>query len=305
MKIKIATSQFPVSSEIGSNRQYILMQMQKAVDHGCSVIHFPEGALSGYAGIDFPSFERYNWELLKSSTLAVMQQAKALKLWVLLGSAHRLSINNKPRNSVYIINGDGKIEDRYDKQFCAGDPEGELEDLAHFSSGDHFSIFEIRGVKCSTLICHEYRYPELYRELKKRGVQIVFHSYHAGNMDTERKTFMEGQVGEENHPLNPGKTLPEITMPATMISYAANNYLWISASNTSAKESCWSSFVVRPDGVITGQLTKNEAGILITEIDPDREYYDATKHWRERAMEGVYYSGARIIDNRSEDRRSL
>lgn len=305
MKITIATSQFSVSSDIDLNMRNILTQMKEAKDLGCDVIHFPEGSLSGYAGVDFFSFQDFDWDKLKECTVEIIRRAGEWGIWVVLGSAHPLSGSHKPHNSIYIINDQGQIEDRYDKQFCAGDVFETTGDLAHYSPGDHFSTFTIKGVKCGTLICHEYRYPELYRELKKKKVDFVFHSYHAGNMDTQRKREMEAQVGEEFHPLNPGKTLPEITMPSTMISYAGNNYLWISCSNTSAKESCWASFVVRPDGVIVGRLEKNQDGILITRINTEDGFYDSTRTWRDRAMKGKYFSGEKITDPRSEDRKSL
>lgn len=305
MKIRIGTSQFSVSSDIKSNKSKILEQMKEAKDAGCDVIHFPEGSLSGYAGIDFSSFEGFDWNLLRECTEEIIDHAKELNLWVILGSAHRLSGANKPHNSIYIIDNSGKIIDRYDKLFCAGDQSGSTGDLAHYSSGDHFSIFKINSIVCGALICHDYRYPELYRQLKKMNVEIVFHSYHAGNIDEERQKFMESQVGEEYHSLNPGKTYPEITMPSTMISYAANNYMWISCSNTSAKESCWGSFMLRPDGVIVGRLEKNKDGILITEIDTEKKFYDSTQYWRSRAIDGIYFSGQRIKDPRSEQRNKL
>ena len=133
----------------------------------------------------------------------------------------------------------------------------------------------------------------------------MFHSYHAGNMNTERQKMMEDQIGKEFEELNFGKTYPEITMPATMVSYASNNYVWISCANTSAKESCWASFMVRPDGVIIGRLKKNKDGILITEVNTQTEYYDSTKYWRSRAMEGIFYSGNKVSDERSENRTEL
>jgi len=303
MKLTIATSQFPVSADKELNKDCILKQMQTAKKSGCAVIHFPEGSLSGYAGVDFETFERYEWELLKEYTAEIMALAKELKLWVILGSSHQLLNGQKPFNSVYVISDEGQIIDRYDKLFCSGDADGKTGDLVHYSSGNHFSVFEINGVSCSIQICHDYRYPELYRELKKREVQLVFHSYHAGNLDKERIAFMESLVGEENQQFNTGTTYPEITMPATMVSYAANNYLWISCSNTSAKESCWASFAVRPDGVVNGRLEKNKKGILVTQIDTEKKFYDGAAAWRERAINGIYFSGERIKDLR--DRTKL
>lgn len=305
MKLTVATSQFPVSADIQENKRYILKQMQAAKALGCEIIHFPEGSLSGYAGVDFASFQGFEWELLRACTCEIQEFAKKLGLWTLLGSAHLLKENPKPYNSLYIINEKGEIADRYDKRFCAGDDSETNGDLAHYSPGNYFSVFFLNGIKCSTLICHDYRYPELYRELKKQGVQVVFHSYHAGNMTPERKSMMESEIGEDYFALNPGRTYPEITMPATMISYAANNYVWISCSNTSAPESCFGAFMVRPDGVICGKSRRNHEEILITVIDTKIAFYDSTQYWRSRAMEGIYHSGTIPKDAHTEDRKTL
>ncbi|MCB9080886.1 MAG: carbon-nitrogen hydrolase family protein [Lewinellaceae bacterium] len=303
--MRIATSQFPISASIDQNRMYILRQMVEASAQNCQVIHFPEGSLSGYAGVDFPTFQGFDWSLLREATEAIMAEAGRLGIWVILGSAHPLTHPNKPHNSLYIINARGQLVDRYDKRFCAGDNSGNSGDLAHYSSGNYTPVFSIDGIRCSTLICHDYRYPELYRDLATRKVEVVFHSYHAGNMDPARRQFMESQIGKQYHNINPGRTYPEITMPATMISYAANNYCWISCSNTSAKASCWASFIVRPDGVIVGKLPKNQAGILVTEIDPAEKYYDSTQHWRQNAIRGILHSGHLARDSRSNLRQEL
>ncbi len=234
-----------------------------------------------------------------------MERAAALQLWVILGSTHPLSGDHKPHNSLYIINADGKLIDRYDKMFCAGDASEETGDLAHYTSGSHFSVFEINGIRCGAQICHDYRYPELYREYKKRDVQVIFHSFHAGNVSPERLEAMQSAVPAELKKYNPGATFPGMTMPATMVSYAANTAVWISCSNTSAKESCWPAFSVRSDGVIAGRLRKNSAGVLITAVDTEAELYDSTVAWRERAMNGIYHSGTLVQDARSDDRTSL
>lgn len=305
MKLKFATSQFPISDSIKENFENIQSQILEAQTNGCDLIHFPECSLSGYAGVDFPNFENFNWTVLKEYSQKILELAKLNKIWIIFGSSPQLSEPNKPHNSLYIINKNGEIVDRYDKLFCAGDKSYKTNDLAHYSSGNHFTFFEINGIKCSVQICHDYRYPELYRELKKNNVQVVFHSYHAGNLNNERKKNMQSSFKPELIKFNFGKTYPEQTMPTSMVSYAGNNYLWISCSNTSAHESCWASFVVRPDGIIIGSLEKNNKEILITEIDTEIEYYDSTKFWRERAMNGIYFSGEKITDEKSENRNEL
>jgi predicted amidohydrolase len=305
MILKVATCQFPTSADVGRNLQYVLRQICQAKDHGADVVHFPEACLSGYVGHDFASFERFDWEQLAKSARAVLALAKERKVWVLLGSTHRLTGKHKPHNSVYIVNDRGELIDRYDKMFCAGDRLGKTGELAHYSSGSHFSVFHIKGFRCGVLLCHEYRYPELYRECKRMGVQLVFHSYHAAHIKKQQYLAMQAQVGSHYFRLNRGTTLPAITMPASMQAAAASNHVWISCSNSSARESCWGSFFVRPDGVITGQLRRHVAGLLLSEVNNEEQFYDSTVAWRRRAMSGVYHSGKLVRDRRSSNRTRL
>ena len=299
MKLRLATAQFPVSADIDANAEAIRSQMREAKAGDARVVHFCEGALSGYAGVDFESFRDFDWTTLRARSKDIAQLAGELGLWVILGSSHRLSGHHKPHNSLYIIDDRGTLVDRYDKMFCAGREADDGSELIHFSPGDHLCTFVIDGVRCGVLICHEYRYPELYREYKKRDVQLMFHSFHAANVDAKTLAFMREQVGGENHRYNPGTTLPEITMPATMHAAAASSHIWISAANSSAPESCWPSFFVRADGVITGKLQRNLPGLLFSTVDTDRSLYDSTEPWRARAMTGVLHSGRLVDDERS------
>ena len=305
MKLKVATCQFPVLADPQSNLRYVLRQMKGAKERGAHVAHFCEGALSGYIPSDLSSFRGYDWELLRRCTERVMERARELRLWVLLGSTHPLSRNNKPHNSVYVIDDHGRLIDRYDKRFCAGDRSGRTGELAHYSPGDHPTTFRIRGVECGVMICHEYRYPELFRDYKGRGVQLVFHSYHAGHASRKLMRELRAYVGSKHLRFNAGENLPAITMPATMQASAANSFLWISCANTSARESCWPAFFVRPDGVVTGKLRRNSAGVLISTVDTGEKLYDSTAAWRDRAMRGVLHSGRLVRDSRSRARTRL
>ena len=305
MRITIATCQFPVDADIRRNQRYVLHQMRIAKSRGAHVAHFAECALSGYAGTDFASYEEFDWNLLRECTLEVLALARQLRLWIILGSTHRLTGRHKPHNSLYVVTNRGELLDRYDKMFCAGDGSGKNLDLAHYSPGNHFSVFSIADVQCGALICHDYRYPELYRQYKRRGVQLMFHSYHAGHVAPERLRAMREGVGARLHRINNGSTLPEITMRAAMHAAAANNYMWISCSNSSARESCWPAFFVRPDGVITGRLRSNTAGVLISTVDTTERFYDSTRAWRERSMRGVFHSGVLVRDRRSDDRTAF
>jgi predicted amidohydrolase len=294
MNLTLATCQFPIDADIRRNLAWVTRQMKEARRRGAHLVHFPECCLSGYAGVEFKSFAKFDWELLRESVEQVQDLARELKLWVVLGSAHRLSDGNRPHNSLYVIDDRGRVRDRYDKLFCTGDPRAKtaVDDLAHYNSGDHFVTFDVRGIRCGLQICHDFRYQELYRELKRRRVRLVLHSYHNGHT-TKARLARSGNIWG-------------VIVPPTMQTYAANNYMWISANNTSAKESSWPSFVVRPDGMIISRLQNNRPGMLVTKIDTNQKLYDASSAWRDRAMQGIYHSGTLVKnDRRSRDRRVI
>lgn len=290
MKLTIATCQFPVTADICKNLDFILRQIKAAKQRGAHVVHFSETCLTGYAGVEFDSFDGFDWPQLNSATQQIMALAKQLRLWVILGSSHRLTGKHKPHNCLYIINGQGQLVDRYDKMFCMGDAAGKTGDLKHYTPGSHFCRFTIRGIRCGVFICFDFRFDELYRVFCRRGVQVVFHSYHNARRDPAdlRKYNVWGTL-----------------VPATTQAYAANNHMWISANNSSQPASCWPSFFVRPDGIITDKLTNNRPGVLISRIDTTTKLYDPAQPWRHRAIRGIYHSGKLVRDPRSNRRKSL
>ena len=141
--------------------------------------------MSGYAGVEFDSFKGFDWPTLIQGTLEIQQLARELAVWVVVGSSHRLTGTEKPHNCMYIIDDSGALVDRYDKLFAVGSTSEDDSDLAHYSPGSHFSVFEVKGVRCGVLICHDFRYDELYREYLRRGVQLMLHSYHNGHSKAE------------------------------------------------------------------------------------------------------------------------
>ncbi len=302
--LRIATCQFPTSPDVDANCAHIVELMRRARGEGAHLAHFCEGAVSGYVPHDMPSADSIDFPHLEERTRQLFEAAGELGLWLAVGSTHRLTPPHRPHNSVYIVDATGRLRDRYDKRFCAGPGDGEGE-LATYSPGDHHVDFEVRGVRATVHVCHEFRYPELVRGAKSRGVQLVLHSFHAASADRAAWAAMESHVAAEHRGPSRGATLPEVVMPASMIAAAASSHLWISCPNSSARRSCFGSFFVRADGVITGQLDRHETGVLISDVDLDAPLYDSTCAWRGRAMSGQLHSGALVEDARSQERTAL
>lgn len=274
----IAACQFPVSANIDSNSIWIKQQMRQAQKQGAEVVHFPECALSGYAGVDFESFAGYDWPLLEQELKTILALADELNIWVILGSSHRLTGDHKPHNSLYLIDPAGQIADRYDKRFCT------MDDLEYYSPGDHFVVFEINQIKCGLLICYDIRFPELYRAYYTYGVDLLFQSFYNAR---QKETSIHPKI-----------------MPVTAQARAATNHFFMSLTNSSAKHS-WPCHVITPDGLIAEKLPADEPGVLVYTIDVEKKYYDASKPFRDKAIEGILNSGETVTDPRSQDRHGF
>ncbi len=279
-KIKVATCQFAVARSIGANSRQVEKFIRRAKDGGAEIVHFPECALSGYVGTDFANFKGFQWGLLREQTRKIMALAGELKIWVVLGSVHELSGDNKPHNSLYLIDPKGKLIDRYDKRFCTGG------DLRRHTPGSRFVYFDINGVKCSLLICFDLRFPELYRRLRRENVRCIFQSFYNAR-----------QTGPSAH---------SYIMRQTMQARAATNGFWVSMSNSSGYYSPYPSCFIEPDGRIAGHLRNNRAGIMVNTVDTGRVFYDPSAPFRKMVMEGRFSNGpAEIDDPRSLDTTSL
>ena len=278
--LKIATCQFAVADSIKQNSRSICRYILKASDAGAEIVHFSECALSGYVGTDFPNFNNYDWDLLKIETQKIMSLAAELKIWVALGSTHKLTEPNKPHNSLYLINPRGEIVNRYDKRFCTPG------DLKRLTAGNHFVNFNINGVKCSLLICFDLRFPEIYRALYKDGVNCILQSFYNAK-----------QTGPSIH---------THIMRQTMQCNAATNNFWISMANSSGYYSPYPSCFIQPDGKIIAQLKNNRPGMMINTVDLKKKFYDPMRDFRQDAITGKLNNGLKKInDPRSKNRTCL
>jgi predicted amidohydrolase len=279
-KISIAACQFGVTADVDANARFIRRFMVQAAERKADIVHFSEGALSGYAGVDFPSFDGYDWPRLRRRTLEIMELAGQLKIRAIIGSAHPLTPPAKPHNCLYLIDTDGQIADRYDKRF------GTASDLDHYTPGNHFVYFDINGVKCSLLICFDLRFPELYRALYKDGIQCIFQSF----CNARQK----------------GPSVHSEIIRQTMQANAASSGFWVSMTNACGWFCPYPSCFIQPDGRIAAQLEDHREGIMINTVDTTLDFYDPAAPFRDLAIEGILTNGPGTInDPRSQNRRCL
>ena len=77
--------------------------------------------------------------------------------------------NNQKYNSALVSGIHNDIIYNHRKTFLAPNPM----EQSLFSKGQNFEIFNIHKIKCSTLICYEFEFPEIVRKLARLGSQLI------------------------------------------------------------------------------------------------------------------------------------
>jgi deaminated glutathione amidase len=172
MKISVALVQ--MTSGANADRNLIVMEKlaRRAAKAGAAWIQFPEMAylMSGKA-----SWRR---EVERFSYYMGIFQNWAADLGVVLvpGTVREPSpMRGHYYNSLPVLGPDGKPLCIYRKihLFQANLPDRRYNEAAYTTEGKEAVVVDIHGVKLGLSVCFDLRFPELFRELKKRGAQII------------------------------------------------------------------------------------------------------------------------------------
>jgi len=258
--LEIASVQMAVSSDIDANLQRIREGIAAARDAGARVAMFPETALSGFEKEDI---EHLDWQRLQAAMEMVAALAKEHRIYVLYGCATP-SARERPFNSAVLVGPDGAEVMRYHKMY----PE------KWFEPGDHLALFEIDGVPCTVIVCHDNRFPELVRIPVLAGARICFYISYEINSLSSALRKMEGYR-------------------AQLIARAVENGVWIVQSNgfgpidTPGRVSLGYSRVVAPDGRVVQEAPGMADTMLLAEVRPG----EAGRGNALEALENPYLAG--------------
>jgi predicted amidohydrolase len=173
-ELRVAAVQMRSSRDLGANILSARKHIARAAGEGARVVIFPECALTGY--FDDAHMKSFTREQLVDAERQVAAACKEHGVYAVAGSAWRE--DDKLFNSALIIAPSGRVIERYHKvQLAESWP----------AAGERLSVFEVDGILCSTIICHDERYPELTRLPVLAGAQVVFYLSHESGLREERK----------------------------------------------------------------------------------------------------------------------
>jgi len=259
--MRIATSQTRIVADIAENAQEIERHLRTAKQADADLVHFLEGALSGYAKRELKSdWTEFDWDGYRISLWALGTICRELQLWAVIGGVHRDSTDERPFNCLHIISPSGDTSARYDKRYCSHT------EISHwYRAGEDPVVIDVKGLKFGFLLCIEIQFPELFLEYERLGVDCVLLSAYAD-------TPMFGTQAQGHA--------------------ACNNY-WVSYSvpaNASAQQP---SILLGPDGSIIRSCERNRSKQIVELIDPSDAKWDIplkkARPWRRLARSREIY----------------
>jgi predicted amidohydrolase len=256
--------------------------MREARAGGAQLVHFSEGTTCsphkrimsevGPREIGPSDWSRFEWGVLQEEMHETVELAKHLKLWVVLGSVHRLTPPHRPHNSLYVISDRGEIVTRYDERLLSNTKISFM-----YSPGKLPITFDVDGFRFGCAMGMESHYPEIFIEYERLGVDCVLFS----------------TTGE----------LPEAAsaFAAEVLGHAASNAYWVSYAAHAPQSVAIPSGIAGPNGRWAAQCpTNGGSGIALADIRTDPE--NLARPWRRKARSDLYIPHQVNDDPRSDGR---
>ncbi|GLR90420.1 carbon-nitrogen hydrolase family protein [Bradyrhizobium iriomotense] len=241
MTITIATVQSHISADTRMNGRDIRRLMAEVRAAGARLVHFPEGALSGYVKSEINDWAAVDWAALRDEIEATAACASELGIWVVFGANHPQEPPTWPNNSLYVISDKGSQAGRYDKRLIS-----HAEATSWYAPGTTPFVFEVDGYRFGCALCIEIHFPEIFTEYERLGVDCVLFSAYAD----DPMFGIEAQA------------------------HAAMNNIWLSLS-TPATSTSLPCALIGPDGNPYGQLFDQGSGRFVCgKLDRHDPQYD-------------------------------
>jgi predicted amidohydrolase len=275
--MKIAAAQTCVSSDIAANGSVIRAMISSAAASGVRLVNFCEGSLSGYAKMEIlkqEDWQSFDWATQEAELRAIAALCGQMRIFAIVGGAHRLRDGYPPHNSLYVFTDTGALYTRYDKRFLSNTEIG-----GWYTPGTKPIIFEVNSYRFGCAICIEAQFQEVFSEYERLGVDgVLFSSYGL-------------------------PTRFQIALRA----HAALNCFWISAATPAQRAPQGPAGILGPDGKwITRCQELPEPGLASTVLNRNDPVYDIplqkARPWRVKARHGDIYREKMTDDPRSENR---
>ncbi|MFC1992278.1 carbon-nitrogen hydrolase family protein [Chloroflexota bacterium] len=235
--MRFGVAQIRLSNEIGTNVEKMSSYLRSAVSLGVDFLCFPECSLTGY----IRDFHNIDWDEVAQG-LDKLQEAVATEgVIIAVGTPH--AEVSKLYNAAIVISADDRL--KYFKHHLTDF------DKQYFAEGQDRLSFEVKGTKCSLLICRDQDDPQLAQEYARADTKIIFflaaHYY---------------PMAEARRKVNKNRALP--------IARAVENRLFVAKANAVGSQGKYvnlgHSMIVDPEGSVVCEADEEEEKLLYYDL---------------------------------------
>lgn len=177
---KIAAIQMAAGPQVEANLMAAVALIKEAADAGAQMAVLPENFVL------MPMQETENIDIAEDYNKGHIQSflgdcARENAIWIVAGSIPlKTNIEGKVTSTSLLFNSEGEIVARYNKMHLFdvtfGSEESKAEtyhESAIFSAGSDVVVVDTPFGKIGMSICYDLRFPNLYREMVKKGAEIL------------------------------------------------------------------------------------------------------------------------------------
>jgi predicted amidohydrolase len=195
--LQVSVSQLQWAQPLERLLRRTLEHIAIAADEGSDIILFPEASLTGY---DFPYLLGLDPVQVEQALAQVQEAARARRIYVICGTIQRRPGGERLINLAHVIDPDGNIIHEYAKIQMAG-----ADERKHCRPGNKLSLFEVKGILATMVICRDGRHPELYRLPAMAGARILFHP--ACSTESIEAIYWKRAAGRATQPAGPNSSI--------------------------------------------------------------------------------------------------
>lgn len=288
--VRLAVAQMKIrndpcdASQFRTSGEDIRHLMRQAHAAGAELLHLQEGATcwpdkyilseSGPDTVGPAEWSKFQWTVLKRELEAIRKLAQDIGIWVVFGSVHQLTKEQRPHNSLYVISDQGELVTRYDERWLSNTKISFM-----YTPGTLPISFEVNGLRFGCALGMESHFPEVFIEYEQLGVDCVLFSTTGGSAAYPNDSAFTAEV----------------------LGHAASNSYWVSYATAAKPDGAAMSGVADPWGKWTARcVAEGTPSIAICEISDFSD--DPSRPWRRSARSGIYDPHLVGDDPRSERR---
>lgn len=234
----VGAFQFDACGDPERNLAALERGIERAGKAGVRLLATQECGICGYPPVEVASVDAIDWAAQSAAIGRVAELAQEWSMYVVVGMASRTQRGVK--NAVRLVTPKGALGRPYHKRPLYG------WDAENFRPGEaDGGVHVVDGLRVGLRICYEVRFPEYFRELFRKRVDLVVVS--------------SADVGSGNK--------KHEVMRAHLISRAAENAMYVLAANSASGPQLSPTCLIDPDGRQVCSAPKNKEALIVGEVE--------------------------------------